>query len=937
MKVELFSFQEHALEDLRMKTAVALGSYRRTKSPQVVSFTAPTGAGKTIITTALFESILFGSDNFPEQPDAIFLWISDSPELNEQSKIKVETKSDKITLGQTITIEHPGFDQEVFDDGHIYFLNTQKLSVSSNLTIKGDGRQHTIWETIANTAEEKSDRFYVVIDEAHRGAKQDDQNHQLTIMQKFIKGSPNDRLPPMPLVIGMSATIERFNKLIADVDSSTHRTIISVDDVRESGLLKDKIVITYPDEDIQNKDMAILQAATDEWKSKWDHWHQYCAEQHYSHVNPMFLIQVENRTGNRISKTDLDASIETIESRLGRKFKPGEVVHAFGDTTSDIVINGLPVPYIEPSRIDDDRNIKVVFFKESLSTGWDSPRSEVLMSFRTANDTTYIAQLLGRMIRTPKQMRIMVDESLNEVAVFLPYFNQENVEEVIDNLQSSEGQDLATDVEGHSLNDPSKELWSVRPTSPVPNHSTTDSPPQVTNIERERPNSIPITETSIDAYTPTVPETRQDENSTGQVTPFVDITENNDEFDMFQPQTVEVEEYDFDNQPTEREKVLKFINESGLLNYTVRTVKIKDYLPSMYDLIRFLNQTNIAPNVMEEVYEKIVDKVRNYIVKLQTSGLYKELSDDVMAFRLSTSIYDVFGEEISEQSEEYGFYMATDIDIERQFKQAERKLGNQGIGQRYLERYYDEDNPNQSRIDVILFAVDEVCQEQLEIFARNTFHELSDKYRVYTTRLNEELQKRYESIVSSSDKVSERNLRLPEQFYESILDDKYGTPFDNHLYLNSEGVARIKLNNWELDIIREEEQRDDFVFWFRNPSRKPSSLTIPYFDGKHYKPMYPDFLIIRKDPVLEYIIDILEPHSPDFDDNLPKAKGMAEYANNNPGIGRIQLIRKLTSGRNRNKYVRLDLSKSAVRESVRNISSTDQLNQLFHDYGESDS
>lgn len=118
----------------------------------------------------------------------------------------------------------------------------------------------------------------------------------------------------MPLVIGMSATIERFNKLIADVDSSTHRTIISVDDVRGSGLLKDKIVITYPDEDIQNKDMAILQAATDEWKSKWDHWHQYCAEQHYSHVNPMFLIQVENRTGNRISKTDLDASIETIES-----------------------------------------------------------------------------------------------------------------------------------------------------------------------------------------------------------------------------------------------------------------------------------------------------------------------------------------------------------------------------------------------------------------------------------------------------------------------------------------------------------------------------------------------------------------------------------------------------------------------------------------------
>ena len=56
----------------------------------------------------------------------------------------------------------------------------------------------------------------------------------------------------------------------------------------------------------------------------------------------------------------------------------------------------------------DDRNIKVVFFKENLSTGWDCPRAETMMSFRRATDSTYIAQLLGRMIRTPMQMRITV-------------------------------------------------------------------------------------------------------------------------------------------------------------------------------------------------------------------------------------------------------------------------------------------------------------------------------------------------------------------------------------------------------------------------------------------------------------------------------------------------------------------------------------------------
>jgi len=37
----------------------------------------------------------------------------------------------------------------------------------------------------------------------------------------------------------------------------------------------------------------------------------------------------------------------------------------------------------------------VVFFKMNLSTGWDCPRAETMMSFRNASDYTHIAQLLG--------------------------------------------------------------------------------------------------------------------------------------------------------------------------------------------------------------------------------------------------------------------------------------------------------------------------------------------------------------------------------------------------------------------------------------------------------------------------------------------------------------------------------------------------------------
>lgn len=65
MKVELFPFQKMALFQLRRKTAEALGSYQRTHTPQVLSFTAPTGAGKTIILASLIEPSISAMRSIP--------------------------------------------------------------------------------------------------------------------------------------------------------------------------------------------------------------------------------------------------------------------------------------------------------------------------------------------------------------------------------------------------------------------------------------------------------------------------------------------------------------------------------------------------------------------------------------------------------------------------------------------------------------------------------------------------------------------------------------------------------------------------------------------------------------------------------------------------------------------------------------------------------
>ena len=300
MRDELLSFQQTAVSKLLAKINSAAAYHKVDGRPQVIAFRAPTGSGKTIVMTAVIEDILNGTETTIEQPEAIFVWLSDSPQLNEQSKTKIIQKADKIRPNQCVTIEDDSFDQEMLDDGMIYFLNTQKLGKSSRLVSGGDSRTYTVWQTLQNTAEQKGDHLYVIIDEAHRGMHNRDAARATTIMQKFLKGSEADGFEAMPIVIGMSATDERFRRLVGNISSVRHDVDVRPDEVRASGLLKDRIIITYPEQDSID-DMVILQEAADEWKDKCEHWNYYCTTQKSQQVRPVLVIQVENRNSDSAS------------------------------------------------------------------------------------------------------------------------------------------------------------------------------------------------------------------------------------------------------------------------------------------------------------------------------------------------------------------------------------------------------------------------------------------------------------------------------------------------------------------------------------------------------------------------------------------------------------------------------------------------------------
>ena len=360
----------------------------------------------------------------------------------------------------------------------------------------------------------------------------------------------------------------------------------------------------------------------------------------------------------------------------------------------------------------------------------------------------------------------------------------------------------------------------------------------------------------------------------------------------------------------DREGITKFINEQGYLTYIVRAVKINSYLKSLMSLAGLLSQVNICITAAEDVKNDVAELIRNYVNGLHEAGKYDELTKQVMKMNLSVQIFDVFGEKIQSDNR-IDMFTASESDIDRQLRVADAKMGGCGFHLAYGRKYIDFDNPNAFKVDCILFAFDSECIAELNKYAEKKFHELNDQYRKYIVAKPEKCQKQYSDIVANGDEISKHNFTLPETISAKVEAD--GIKYTDHLFANADGIAKIKLNGWEQAVLAEEQKREDYVCWLRNPSRQSWSLRMPYEIDGICKELYPDFIIVRQDPILKFIVDILEPHYPDFKDNLGKAKGLANYAANEPRIGRVQLIRIGKDAAGENRFMRLDLAKGSIR------------------------
>lgn len=496
MKFTLKDYQADAVADVLANLKRARDNFKDPNKREVSSFslTATTGAGKTVMAAAAIEALFWGNEEFNVEPDpgAVVLWFSDDPSLNIQTFNRLRDASEKFTYTNLVHIEPP-FAQPRLEPRKVYFLNTQKLTKSSLLTrghvessldgqtLPGfsapapDMQGWTIWETLANTIAADHLTLYLVLDEAHRGFNDKATSDKPTIVRRLVNGT--QQRPPIPIVLGISATIANFETAMKMAEVTKNRralpsVIVDPARVQESGLVKDTLVLDIPNQ-AGKFDSVLVRRAARKLKDSTQRWADYARTQGLIEpVQPLLVLQ----TPNTPNPDDIGVALDTIFAEYP-DLRADSVRHVLGDHSLQ-TFGAWKVDWIEPQRVQGESHVRVLIAKDAISTGWDCPRAEVLVSFRPAKDTTHITQLLGRMVRNPLARRIPGDERLNAVDCILPFFDRTTAVKVVrfltGDLESMPGAEKKAVIDGKELKanlnvpDAVWDLWEKLPTETLP-------------------------------------------------------------------------------------------------------------------------------------------------------------------------------------------------------------------------------------------------------------------------------------------------------------------------------------------------------------------------------------------------------------------------------------------------------------------------------------
>tara|TARA_B100001250_G_C19808304_1_gene794487 strand:- start:1142 stop:3460 length:2319 start_codon:yes stop_codon:yes gene_type:complete len=367
-------------------------------SSQNIIFDAPTGSGKTFMVSETIKKITSSMGN---DLDVSFLWLAPR-QLHEQSKQKLENYlQDSKNIDCIFFREIDG--KEGIQKDQIVFINWESINRDKkNLIIRENENNFTL-DAMIKLTKKKEKKICLIIDESHISA-----------------GSEN----ALNLIKTISPDVSLFVSATPEIDPKHMDEFVklSYESVKEDQLIKDKIIInegivdqskikitsgkkvdTGIDAIEDYSNIAVLEKALEKQKLLVKKY----KNENYK-VNPLILIQLPDKNAQGINVEKLREDIERY----------------LADKKITIENKKLGV-YLSGDRQNiDDKNqpfdsVKVLLFKHAIATGWDCPRSQILVIFRDVKSFTFSVQTVGRICRfiDPEQ-GYFSDSDLNNAYIF---------------------------------------------------------------------------------------------------------------------------------------------------------------------------------------------------------------------------------------------------------------------------------------------------------------------------------------------------------------------------------------------------------------------------------------------------------------------------------------------------------------------------------------
>jgi len=890
MRYILKNYQEAAVAKLAAQLAEAGEQYRATRNDarphrSAVSLAAVTGAGKTVMAAATIESVLAGTPSTPADPSAVFLWVSDSPDLNKQSKHRIESALGYGSRIPTVTIG-PDFREQKLSPGSLYFINTQLLTRTSTIARRHymsveeierqrhlnptlnlpvpDAGGYDFFQTLKRTLEDDSVTLYLIIDEAHRGMKRQTnavEQRRTTIIQSLIQGSGD--VPPVPVVWGISATPQRFNMFVTSSSAFYPKEEVTVDSlqVQESGLLKDTILLYIP-EDEGKFDHELLAQGTRKLREMAAAWDAYVyAEDLPEPVVPLMVVQVPDKA----SDTLIDEYITTI-----RKADPSLPIEAFGHVFGDdrdVKAAGTVISKVPAERVQEMKGLRVLFAKEAVSTGWDCPRAEVLVSFRAARDHTHVTQLMGRMVRTPLARRVEGNEVLGSVSCILPRFDREVAMHVADQLArgGTGGSDTTSLTERRVLID--EEI--------------------VFPIEGEAGG---IEEQLWECF----------ESLPSEAVP----SGYNDPIKRLTDLAIE-------------------LSKDGLYPGAVKKT----------DTAMFKSMEAAALEYSDEL-ERAIEDVENVSLREIRANLHTGQTKESDSTRIQASERSI---NVAMQEAERMF----GPNLARGYVRWQADASGAAAGS--MQQLFDV--LHTARVKTAALARIPAAIERVFSRAEELARELLDTYRVQALSMRDSRSAVYRTIYEQSDApvripmFKPWNRIIPSK---SAMENLAGEVFkqaplpryDDHMLVwPVDRLFPAQLNEWEQYVLDVESRRPNFLKWFRNTGCADSSLNIAYplepieiASGRHARQeirwgrLRPDFIFFH-DVNGEVCGSIIDPHGIHLADALPKLLGLCRFVEAYPGeYHRVESVAKVGGA-----FRVLDITDANVRSAIRDAARPEAL------------